>query len=115
VLDILKSDGPLSLNGSVLMSGKRYTLTVSNELPDKRPDGRNASTLLYESNFVVESYPMKVHLKWESFAATYRGKPKDGAPSLDLASIRSWSFMIRSFFDKQHGDFSISIRSVSMY
>jgi len=32
-------------------SGKQYTLTVSNELPQKRPDGRDVSTVLYEYSF----------------------------------------------------------------
>jgi len=56
---------------------------------------------------------MRKYVKWKEFKAMSRGKPKDDAPELDVGNIRRWSFMMRSFFDKQSGEFSISIRRVS--
>jgi len=45
----------------------------------------------------------------------YRGKQKDGSPELDIGRMRRWSFMIRFFFQQQHGDFRMSIRCVCTY
>jgi hypothetical protein len=88
---------------------------LSNEIAEKRPDGRDASTLLYEYSFDTTESRMRKHIKWNEFVPMYRGKPKDDAAELNAAGIRRWSFMIRSFFDQQHGEFSMSIRSVCAY
>jgi Complex I intermediate-associated protein 30 (CIA30) len=94
--------------------GKQYTLTVSNEIAEKRPDGRDASTIVYEYSFeTISAEPMRKYAQWNEFKPMYRGKPNEGAPELDLSRIRRWSFMIRSFFDKQRGDFNIGIRRIS--
>jgi hypothetical protein len=34
---------------------------------------------------------------------------------LDLANIRRWSFMIRSFFGEQQGEFKLDIKSVAAF
>jgi hypothetical protein len=88
---------------------------LSNEIAEKRPDGRDVSTLLYEYSFDTTEGGMKKHIKWNEFKPMYRGRPKDDAAELNAAGIRRWSFMIRSFFDQQHGEFSMSIRSVCTY
>lgn len=114
VLDILKADGKRTIQLHV-DEGKRYTLTISNEIADKRPDGRDASTLLYEYSFDTSNGRHGRYVEWNEFQPMYRGKPQKDAAPLNPADIRRWSFMIRSFFDQQHGEFSLSIRSVSAY
>jgi hypothetical protein len=95
--------------------GKRYTITVSNEIAAKRPDGRDQSTILYEYSFDPEHGPYRRYVKWDEFKPFYRGKPKEDAPGLDIGCIRRWSFMIRSFFDRQHGEFRVAINCVCAY
>lgn len=114
VLDILKADGTdtIQLHAD---EGKRYTLTASNEIAEKRPDGRDASTLLYEYSFDTNNGRMRKYVEWTEFKPMYRGKPQNDAAPLNAADIRRWSFMIRSFFNQQHGEFSMSIRSVCAY
>lgn len=96
------------------MRAKRYTLTVSNEIAEKRHDGRDSSTILYEYSFDTQTGPMKKYVEWKEFMPMYRGRLKDDAVKLDIGNIRRWSFMIRSFF-AQHGEFSMSIRCVCAY
>ena len=92
-----------------------YTLTVSNEIAEKRPDGRNKSTVLYEYSFMtMNGVGLSVKIGWDQFKPMYRGKPKEYAPKLDISKIRRWSFMIRSFFDTQCGDFSLEIMSLHL-
>ena len=98
-----------------LTTGKRYTLTVSNDISGKGPDGRDESSVLYEYNFGASHGGMRKKILWYEFKPVYRGKPKEDAPELDLAKIRRWSFMIRSFFDEQDGEFDLSIRSIFAY
>jgi hypothetical protein len=96
--------------------GKYYTLTVSNEVAEKRPDGRDKSTILYEYSFITyNGTGASLKIGWDEFKPMYRGKPKEDAPKLDISKIRRWSFMIRSFFDFQHGDFSLKISSLGVY
>lgn len=97
-------------------AGKRCTLTVSNELPAKRPDSRNKSTLNYEYSFdTPETGPLKKFVPWSEFRPFYRGKEVDDAKPLETERVRRWSFMMRSFFDKQEGDFSLKLRRVCSY
>lgn len=98
-----------------MKKGKVYTLTVSNEIAEKRPDGRNKSTVLYEYSFTtMNGVGLSVKIGWDQFKPMYRGKPKESAPKLDISKIRRWSFMIRSFFDTQYGDFSLEIMSLHL-
>jgi len=91
-------------------------LTVSNELPDKRPDGRDKSTLIYEYSFdTPETGPLKKFIPWTEFRPFYRGKEVTDAKPLDTGCVRRWSFMMRSFFDKQVGEFSLKVRCVCVY
>jgi hypothetical protein len=89
-------------------------------LPDRREDGRDEATISYEIDFNLppESEPGETHgravfVPFKSFNATYRGKLKKDAPSMDLKHIKRMSIMMRSYFGAQEGDFSLSIRSIS--
>jgi len=90
-------------------------LTVSNETAEKRLDGRDSSTVLYEYSFDTVKGSMRRYIEWKEFKPMCRVKPKDHAPELDIEKIRRRSFMIRSFFDQQHGDFRVSIECVFAY
>ncbi|PBP16671.1 CIA30 family protein [Diplocarpon rosae] len=103
VLDIAKSDE------------KQYTLTLKDELLPKSPNGREQSTISWEYDFKVDSDGGKVLIHWDDFKATYRGREKKDAKPLDLQHVKRISFMMRSFFGTQEGDFSLSITSVSAF
>ncbi|KAJ4393584.1 hypothetical protein N0V93_002797 [Gnomoniopsis smithogilvyi] len=98
---------------------KKYTITLKDEVLPKRPDGREQSTISWEYDFVVEAGESgadsaKVIIPFKDFEPTYRGKPKPDAAPLDLRSVKRVSFMMRSFFGTQEGDFSIVFNSVSV-
>lgn len=70
-------------------------------LPDKYIENgtvRENSTLVYSANFSLsEDISLsgeRIVLPFESFEATYRGRPQNGA-ELDLSSIRRFSLMVR--------------------
>ncbi|KAK2626849.1 hypothetical protein QTJ16_004024 [Diplocarpon rosae] len=102
-LDIAKSDE------------KQYTLTLKDELLPKSPNGREQSTVSWEYDFKVDSDGGKVLIHWDDFKATYRGREKKDAQPLDLQHVKRISFMMRSFFGTQEGDFSLSITSVAAF
>ena len=98
------------------VKGKYYTLTVSNEVAERRPDGRDKSTTLYEYSFMTyNGIGSSLKIGWDEFKPMYRGKPKEDAPKLDISKVRRWSFMIRSFFDEQDGEFRLCLRCVCGY
>ena len=98
------------------VKGKYYTLTVSNEVAERRPDGRDKSTTLYEYSFMTyNGIGSSLKIGWDEFKPMYRGKPKEDAPKLDISKVRRWSFMIRSVFDFQDRDFSLKISSLVVY
>jgi len=103
ILDIAKSDE------------KQYTLTLKDELLPKSSNGREQSTVSWEYDFKVESDGAKVYVYWDDFKPTYRGREKKDAKPLDLQHVKRISFMMRSFFGSQEGDFSLSITSVSAF
>lgn len=74
-------------------------------------DGREQSTISYEYDFsAAGSY--SVFVPWNELKPTYRGKEKNDAPPLNIGGIKRWSFMMRSFFGDQEGDFLVEIKSV---
>lgn len=118
--------------------GKRYTLTLKDEILPRRDDGRDRSSVSWEFDF--EGDVGQVKIPWESFKPTYRGRPKPDAKPLDLENIKRVSFMMRrfvighanlliiageiqrrhmltmcSFFGDQHGDFSLTINHVAAF
>lgn len=78
---------------------KRYAITLKDEVPPKRPDGRDNSGLSWQAEFVVPasggSGPELIHLPWTLFQPTYRGRPKLDAEPLDLSSIKRIGLMMR--------------------
>ncbi|KAF5502118.1 Uncharacterized protein CGCA056_v014476 [Colletotrichum aenigma] len=86
---------------------KKYTLTVKDEILPPRDDGRDQSTISWEYDFVCDTGDVKI--LWSDFKPTYRGKPKLDAKPLDLSSIKRISFMMRSFFGEQEGDFTLTV------
>ncbi|KAJ4361614.1 hypothetical protein N0V95_001690 [Ascochyta clinopodiicola] len=91
--------------------GKRYTFILKDEILPPMDDGREQSTISYEYDFsAAGSY--SVFVPWSEFKPTYRGKEKSDASPLNTKSIKRWSFMMRSFFGGQEGDFSVEIKSV---
>lgn len=103
LLDIEKADG------------KQYTLTLKDELLPKSPNGREQSTISWEYDFKADKRGEKVYVRWEDFTATYRGREKKDAKPLDLKHVKRISLMMRSFFGTQKGDFSLSVRSISVF
>ncbi|KAK6445481.1 hypothetical protein FP744_10001729 [Trichoderma asperellum] len=98
--------------------GKRYALTLKDEIPPRRGDGREEAGISWEAEFeVVEDGAgldlKNVYLPWSAFKPTYRGRPKPDAKPLDLSSVKRVGLMMRSFFGKQEGDFSIDIHAIA--
>lgn len=80
--------------------GKKYTITLKDEVLPKRPDGREQSTVSWEYDFVVEasesgSGSTKVTIPFKDFEPTYRGRPKPDAAPLDLKNVQRFSFLMR--------------------
>ncbi|KAJ9151274.1 Complex I intermediate-associated protein 30 [Pleurostoma richardsiae] len=107
VLDVAEADG------------KRYTLTLKDTVLPRRGDGREQSTVSWEYDFVCGDSTTagegaeKVVMRLVDFRPTYRGKPKPDAKPLDVRHVKRISFMMRSFFGDQEGDFSLTIRSLA--
>ncbi|KAM0331730.1 hypothetical protein ACHAQA_003409 [Verticillium albo-atrum] len=92
-LDLSKYDGiNISIDGS---DGKKYTVTLKDEILPRRPDGREQSTVSWEYDF-ESANAGELFVKWSDFKPTYRGKPKPDTAPLDLAHIKRISFMMRS-------------------
>lgn len=97
---------------------KRYTFILKNDIPTKRADGREQSSISWEYDFTISlssaiKHSSKVFIPWSAFRATYRGKPKDDPPDLNKKKIRRLSIMNRSFFGDQEGEFSLEIESIA--
>ncbi|KAJ4367373.1 hypothetical protein N0V83_006955 [Neocucurbitaria cava] len=75
--------------------GKRYTLTLKDEiLPPNPENGREQSTISYEYEFSSSSAE-GLFVPWHALKATYRGKEKDGAEPLDTKNVKRFSVMMR--------------------
>jgi hypothetical protein len=80
--------------------GKRYLLTLKDDIPGRRDDGREMSGITWEAEFDASGTneagkAEEVFLPWSAFKATYRGRDKEDAKPLDLKSIKRVSFMMR--------------------
>lgn len=80
--------------------GKRYALTLKDEIPPRRGDGRAEAGISWEAEFEVfhdgSSLDYKnVYLPWSAFKPTYRGRPKPDAKPLDLAHVKRVGLMMR--------------------
>ncbi|OTA03741.1 hypothetical protein A9Z42_0042230 [Trichoderma parareesei] len=79
---------------------KRYALTLKDEIPPRRDDGRQEAGISWEAVFKVpqegSQYDLKkVYLPWSAFKPTYRGRPKPDAKPLDLKHIKRVGLMMR--------------------
>ncbi|KAM7224055.1 hypothetical protein V8F06_000528 [Rhypophila decipiens] len=95
---------------------KKYTIVLKDTILPKRPDGREQSTISWESDFSLAGVEETetITLPFAEFKPTYRGKPvEDPEAKLDWGSIKRVSIMVRSFFGEQHGPFSLVISSVA--
>jgi len=112
--------------------GKVYTFILKDESPaEQREGGRekagvNWEVELHTSSSVGEEAGEEegdrrwgrrgggqtFFVAWPEFKATYRGKPKSDAVGLKTSSVRRVGFMMRSYFGRQEGDFSVELRSV---
>jgi len=93
--------------------GKRYTLTLKDEILPPSPNGREQSTISYEYEFSSVSSENGVFVPWHALKATYRGKEKADAEPLDTSDVKRFSILMRSFFGEQEGDFSLEINSIT--
>jgi hypothetical protein len=101
-LDIEKSDG------------KRYVVTIKDEIMPKRGDGREQSTVSWEFDFkIADGQGERVFIPWSALKPTYRGREKKDAEPLKIKDVQRISFMMRSFFGEQQGNFQLGIRSVA--
>ncbi|KAF1829301.1 CIA30 family protein [Decorospora gaudefroyi] len=91
--------------------GKKYTLTLKDEILPPMADGREQSTISYEYDFSSPS-EMALFVPWHAMKPTYRGKEKDDAPPLDTENVKRFSLMMRSFFGDQEGDFSLTVNAI---
>jgi hypothetical protein len=94
---------------------KRYTFSLTDEIPHRRPDAREQSALVWEYDFCASEAGREVRLSWKDLKPTYRGKSVEDARSLDLSHIKRFRIMIRSFFGAQQGDFSLNIQSIGVF
>ncbi|KAL3962657.1 hypothetical protein ACCO45_004180 [Purpureocillium lilacinum] len=111
-LDLRDYEGIIvAIAGPDHADGKRYALTLKDNLPPPRDDGREQSGVSWEAEFVAKK-PGDVKLRWEDFKPTYRGKPKHDAEPLNLGDIKRVGLMMRSFFGQQEGDFSLHLHGI---
>lgn len=70
-----------------------FVLTLKNEIPSRRDDGRRQSVLNYELSFDLRSLmaekeqEVEIVADWKDFKATYRGREDKDAPPLDPRKI----------------------------
>ncbi|KAI0168977.1 NADH:ubiquinone oxidoreductase complex I intermediate-associated protein 30 [Hypoxylon sp. FL1284] len=104
----------LDLAGS---DGKTYTLVLKDEIPPKRAegDGREASTVSWEYDFVPGPGETVVSVAWSDLKPTYRGQPKPDAKPLNLENVKRISIMMRSHFGAQQGPFRLDLRYIAAF
>ncbi|MCJ1227786.1 hypothetical protein MMC12_004445 [Toensbergia leucococca] len=95
--------------------GKLYTLILKDYVPSEtREDGREKAGVSWEYDFRGgDGQGRKVWVAWEDMKATYRGREKPDAEPLKTAEVRRFSFMMRSFFGTQEGNFQVELKSIS--
>ncbi|PYH48655.1 CIA30 family protein, partial [Aspergillus saccharolyticus JOP 1030-1] len=93
---------------------KRYTLTLKDEIPPTRPDGREQSSVSWEVDFTVPEAGARLRFAWEEFRPTYRGREveREKVAPLDLERVRRVGIMVRSFFGEQAGAFEMVVESI---
>jgi Complex I intermediate-associated protein 30 (CIA30) len=79
---------------------KRYTVTLKDELPEARSDGRNASGVSWEAVFSIgeegeEREVEKLYFPWEVFRPTYRGRELLDVKPLRKGNVKQISLLMR--------------------
>ena len=79
---------------------KQYTFILKDDiLPPDGDSGREQSTISYEYDFkgttTASNDSHLIFIPWDKFQATYRGKEKKDAGSLNLIHIKRASLMMR--------------------
>ncbi|PHH81527.1 hypothetical protein CDD82_588 [Ophiocordyceps australis] len=111
-LDLRDYEGiVVSIAGPDAADGKRYALTVKDELPPLGHDGREQASVSWEAQFTAHK-PGDVKLAWDDFKPTYRGRPKHDCKPLNRGDIQRIGLMMRSYFGKQSGDFSLNLHGI---
>ncbi|KAL8293749.1 hypothetical protein RQP46_000450 [Phenoliferia psychrophenolica] len=114
-----------------------FVISLKNERPELREDGRRESVMSYEWQFDLRELPegiVEIEAAWKDFKPTYRGREDKEAADFDpkslyeyaagLRGLVGWrlnppprnrlSFMCRSNFDTQSGDFKLEIVSLGI-
>lgn len=101
---------------------------IKTEVPQRRPDGRRESVIVWEWNFdlptsnddpntsTMSTDELCVYdAGWQDFKPFYRGKPVDAdkAGEFEPEKTVEWGLMARSNFQMQSGPFSVQIHSLS--
>lgn len=74
---------------------KRYTISLTDEIAGRRPDGREQSALVWEFDFCTRDTGSTVRVSWNDLKPTYRGKPVEGARRLSLSDVKRFRIMAR--------------------
>ncbi|GAA5856631.1 hypothetical protein JCM9279_006012 [Rhodotorula babjevae] len=107
----------------------RFVLALKTSEPARRPDGRRESVTVYEWAFDAREHSDELDegekggekaqrsvtrlARWDEFKPMFRGRPAEDAEPFDPARIYELSFMARSHFGDQAGDFALEVVSLS--
>lgn len=106
--------------------GKRYVMTVKDQVPAKREDGREGSGVTWEWDFVVKEGgegggeeidgAKRITVDWDAFKPTFRGRvlKRGDVKPLDLGNVKRVGIMMRSFFAEQEGEFALCLESIAV-
>lgn len=75
--------------------GLTFTLTLKDQIPGDRGDGRDQAGISWETDFQVPSDGGRVEIPWNEFRATYRGRDLEDPKPLDLKHVKRVSLMAR--------------------
>ncbi|KAH6900549.1 complex I intermediate-associated protein 30-domain-containing protein, partial [Thelonectria olida] len=102
----------LTLSLGAGASAHKFTLTLKDAIPQDRGDGRDQAGVSWETDFEAPAEGGCVDVPWNKFRATYRGRDLEDPKPLDLKAIKRVSFMMRSFFGSQDGDFKLVLHAI---
>ncbi|KAF4446421.1 complex i intermediate-associated protein 30 [Fusarium austroafricanum] len=111
-LDLSDTEG-LRIDLGCGSSKQTFTLNVKDTIPEKRPDGRDEAGVSWEVDFKAPTEGGILFMSWDEFKPTYRGREVKDPKPLKLNDIKRISLMARSFFDKQDGDFKLTVNWIA--
>ncbi|SCZ96411.1 BZ3500_MvSof-1268-A1-R1_Chr8-2g10176 [Microbotryum saponariae] len=117
LLTILRPSNEVSVTTTPITTKKpskptSFVLTLKSSPPVTRPDGRMEAGISYEYAFKTDDFDGKekqIQMEWDGFIATYRGRADKNFAKLDPNKLYELSFMCRSNFGEQAGDFELKI------